>query len=122
MEWQVAFHPELEAEFNSLSETVQDEMLARAGMLRRFGPALGRPAVDTLKGGRVPNLKELRFGADGGVWRVAFAFDDRRVAVLLAVGDKKGKDEKRFYKALIALADRRFETWKGREDHGDNTG
>ncbi len=108
MAWEVEFHPELEAEFPALPEAVQDEMLARAGLLAEMGPTLGRPAVDTLKGSRIANLKELRFDAAGGVWRVAFAFDGNRVAVLLAAADKRGRAQERFYKALVALAERRF--------------
>ena len=53
-------------------------------------------------------MKELRFDADDGVWRVAFAFDPTRKAILLVAGDKAGVAQKRFYKALIARADRRF--------------
>ncbi len=82
------------------------------GLIEQFGPALGRPAVDTLKGSSVANLKELRFSAGGGVWRVAFAFDGDRVAVLLAAGDKGGKDQDRFYRAMMKLAEERWATWK----------
>jgi len=53
-------------------------------------------------------MKELRFDADGGVWRVAFAFDPERKAILLVAGDKSGVSEKKFYKRLIAIADERF--------------
>lgn len=73
---------------------------------------LGRPAVDTLKGSRVANLKELRFYAGGGVWRVAFAFNGERAAVLLVVGNKGGKDQARFYNSLVRLAEERWGTWK----------
>jgi hypothetical protein len=111
MPWAVTFHDELAAEFAALPEAVQDELLAHAKLLAEFGPALGRPRVDTLKGGKLANLKELRFAADGGVWRVAFAFDASRVAVLLAAGDKRGKAEARFYATLIKTAERRFATW-----------
>jgi hypothetical protein len=111
MRWTVEFHDELAGEFAGLSHAVQDEFLAQVIRLREFGPTLGRPTVDTLKGSRMANLKELRFMADGGVWRVAFAFDRNRIAVLLAAGDKRGKDQARFYKALIALAERRFTAW-----------
>jgi hypothetical protein len=111
MHWAVEFHPELEEEFTSLDETVQEELLAHARLLAEFGPSLGRPRVDTLHGSRIANLKELRFGACGGVWRVAFAFDRERIAVLLAAGDKKGQKEARFYKKLIAAAERRFMDW-----------
>ena len=42
------------------------------------------------KGSRHANMKELRFDADDGVWRVAFAFDPKRKAILLVAGDKSG--------------------------------
>jgi len=51
----------------------------------------------------------MRFDASDGVWRVAFAFDPRRKAVLLVAGDKSGVSEKRFYRQLIEKADRRFD-------------
>jgi hypothetical protein len=54
-------------------------------------------------------MKELRFDAEDGVWRVAFAFDPKRNAILLVAGDKAGVSEKMFYKRLIAKADERFE-------------
>ena len=57
------------------------------------------------------NMKELRFDADNGVWRVAFAFDPARQAVLLVGGDKSGASQKRFYKALIRKADERYKRW-----------
>jgi len=53
-------------------------------------------------------MKELRFNADKGVWRVAFAFDPERKATLLAAGDKKGADQTKFYDRLIRTADARF--------------
>jgi len=64
--------------------------------------------VDTLKGSEHANMKELRFDAVGGVWRVAFAFDPRRQGILLVAGDKSGVSQDRFYKQLIAKADKRF--------------
>ncbi len=53
-------------------------------------------------------MKELRFDAGGGVWRVAFAFDSRREAILLVAGDKSGQSERTFYKRLMDKADERF--------------
>jgi hypothetical protein len=46
-------------------------------------------------------MKGLRFTVAGGVWRVAFAFDAKRKAILLVAGDKSGVSEKRFYRELI---------------------
>jgi hypothetical protein len=54
-------------------------------------------------------MKELRFAWDGEVWRVAFAFDPQRQAVLLVAGDKGGADQRRFYRRLIAVADDRYD-------------
>ena len=65
--------------------------------------------MDTLKGSDYANLKELRFEAADGEWRVAFAFDPKRRAVLLIAGDKTGVSEKKFYKRLVAKADERYE-------------
>lgn len=109
----VIFHPEFDAQFQTMDEALQDELLAHAMLLRDFGPNLGRPAVDTLKGSRHANMKELRFAWEGGVWRIAFAFDPRRQSILLAGGDKGGVNQQRFYKRLIATADRRFDEHLG---------
>ncbi len=108
MKWVVLIHEDFDPEFSALPEAVQDELLAHARMLQTFGPTLGRPWVDTLKGSHHANMKELRFKAADGVWRVAFAFDPRRQAILLVCGDKSAGGGKRFYRELIRKADKRF--------------
>jgi hypothetical protein len=107
--WTVLLHQAFDSEFQKLSESVQDELLAHAKVLELIGPTLGRPRVDTLKGSRHANMKELRFDADDGVWRVAFAFDTKRQAILLVAGDKSGGSQDKFYRQLIRTADRRFD-------------
>jgi hypothetical protein len=109
MTWTVLFHDAFDVEFAELAESLQDELLAHARLLAEFGPNLDRPTVDTLKGSRHANMKELRFSWQDGVWRVAFAFDPRRQAILLIGGDKGGADQRRFYKHLIRVADERFD-------------
>ncbi|NNE40173.1 MAG: addiction module toxin RelE [Marinicaulis sp.] len=109
MPWTVIFHDAFEAEFDEFTTAVQDELLAQAKVIEEHGPQAGRPRVDTLNGSKYANMKELRFDADDGVWRVAFAFDPVREAVLFAAGDKSGGGEKRFYKRLIKTADERFD-------------
>lgn len=99
---------EFEPEFDELHEDVRTELLALTRLLQHFGPHLGRPRVDTLNGSRHGNMKELRFGAADGEWRIAFAFDTKRKAILLVAGDKSGVSEQRFYRALIRKADERF--------------
>lgn len=108
MDWAVVFVDAFVAEFKGYPETVQDAIAARIRLLEREGPQLGRPHADTLIGSKHANMKELRCNAGGGVWRIAFAFDPDRKAVLLAAGDKSGVSEKRFYKQLLAKADERF--------------
>lgn len=109
MSWEVRFDEAFDPEFDALPEDVQDELLAHARLLEEFGPRLGRPRADTLNGSRHANMKELRFKASDGVWRVAFAFDPKQQAILLVAGDKSGGGEKRFYKTLIRKADERFD-------------
>ncbi len=119
MSWVVEIGDEFEPEFDELREDVQIEILAMSRLLQEFGPQLGRPRVDTLNGSRHANLKELRFSAADGEWRVAFAFDTQRKAILLVAGDKSGGSEARFYKSLIRKADERFDAHMARLQKGD---
>ena len=109
MTWRVQIAEEFEPEFFALQQEVQDTILTLTRLLRQFGPQLGRPQVDTLNGSRHANMKEMRLSAAGGEWRVAFAFDPARRAMLLVAGDKSGGGERRFYRALIRKADERFD-------------
>jgi hypothetical protein len=128
MTWNILFHDDFALEFAALAESLQDELLAHALLLKDLGPGLGRPTVDTLKGSQHANMKELRFAWAGEVWRVAFAFDPERQGILLVGGDKGGADQRRFYKRLIAVADQRFsghletlKTSKTERQHGKKT-
>jgi hypothetical protein len=107
--WEVEFHDEFLPEIRQLSQTVREKLKAAAIILSEDGPPLGRPFADTLKGSRHANMKELRFDADGGAWRVAYAFDPNRKAILLVAGDKSGAGKVRFYRNLIRTADMRFD-------------
>jgi hypothetical protein len=107
--WVVEIGDEFELEFDALHEDVQTEILALTRLLQQFGPQLKRPRADPLNDSRHANMKELRFSAAGGEWRVAFAFDTKRKAILLVAGDKSGGSEKRFYRELIRRADGRFD-------------
>jgi hypothetical protein len=107
--WVVELAAEFEPELLALPAEARIELLAQARVIERFGPTARRPRVDTLNDSKHANMKELRFDAAGGVWRVAFAFDPRRRAILLIAGDKSGKGERAFYRRLIATADRRLD-------------
>ena len=108
-QWVVEFHEEFLPEFRQFSEAVRRQTYSSLELLKLFGPQLGRPQVDTLKGSKHSNMKELRFDADNDVWRIAFAFDLKRKAILLAGADKSGVSQDKFYRSLIEIADRRFD-------------
>ena len=108
MDWDVVFDSAFAAEAKTFTRAAQLEIAALAGLLRQFGPQFRRPHCDTLKGSKHTNMKELRFTLPDGEWRIAFAFDLERCAILLVGGSKSGVSEKRFYKDLIRTADAHF--------------
>lgn len=108
MEWDVRFDPAFAAEAKGFALAAQLEIAALAGLLRQFGPQLRRPHCDTLNGSKHANMKELRFTLPDGEWRIAFAFDPQRQAILLVGGSKSGTNERQFYRDLIRIADERF--------------
>ena len=109
MSWKVLFHEEFKSEFYELPEEAQNKLIAHARLLEQYGSTLSRPYVDTLKGSKYSKMKELRFNTDTGVWRVAF--DPLRQAIILVAGNKSGVSQKRFYRQLINLADKRFKNY-----------
>jgi hypothetical protein len=111
MQWKVIFHPIFDKEYMEFPAEVQNQLTLISRLLEQSGPQLGRPQADTLKDSEHTNMKELRFYAADGVWRIAFAFDPKRRAILLVGGDKTGVSERVFYKKLIRKADERFNEW-----------
>lgn len=101
MAWGVETTTEFDEWFATLDEKEEDQVVSAIQALKIEGPNLGRPLVDTVKGSKHPNLKELRRRS----FRILFAFDPERVAVLLIGGDKQGEWD-RWYRKAIPLADR----------------
>lgn len=105
--WEIVTVETFDTWFLGLREAEQVDVLAAIKLLEFSGPSLGRPYVDTLHQSRdVRNLKELRIQHQGRPYRVFFAFDPRRRAVLLCGADKTG--DSRFYRRMIPLAERVF--------------
>lgn len=103
--WEVTYINHFERWWVSLSDVDRRRVAVRIEALKRSGPGLGRPTVDTVEGSRHSNMKELR----AGTVRVLFAFDPQRRAVLLLGGDKRG--QKRWYKKAIPLADNLYDQY-----------
>jgi len=106
--WKIATTEEYDVWFENLDVPEKIEILAKVELLKEYGPHLSRPHADTLNGSKFANMKELRAKTSAAAIRIAFAFDPNRSAILLIGGDKSGVGQKRFYKQLIALADRLF--------------
>ena len=100
--YEVEYTAEFEDWWNSLDRAEQKSVSYSVSLLEEYGPNLGRPHVDTLKGSKYRNLKELRVQHQGRPIRILFAFDPRRVALLLVGGDKTGNS--RWYIEMIAIA------------------
>jgi hypothetical protein len=108
-DWKVEFHPKCEQWARLLPQSDAEALLAAIRVLRDHGPNLGRPLVDTVKASKNPNMKELRPGSTGRTEiRVLFAFDKKRMAILLVGGDKSD-NWSGWYEANIPIADERFE-------------
>src|SRR3972149_758971 len=88
---------------DKVDEDARVSIYAVMEVLKRTGPNLGRPYVDSVKESRHENMKELRVQSKGRPFRIFFAFDPLRRAVLLIGGNKAG--DKRFYTRMIPIAD-----------------
>jgi hypothetical protein len=105
-EWTVLFHLEFDEWLAEQEEVLQNEVWVVIGLLKHYGPNLSRPYADTIKGSLDPNMKELRIQYCGKPWRVLFAFDPNRNAILLVGGTKVGKQD--WYDVHIPIAGERF--------------
>ena len=106
--WKVVETDEYQEWFETLDVAAKEDIRGKVQVLGTIGPSLGRPQVDTLKGSRFANMKELRVKSKGRPFRILFAFDLKRRAVLLVGGNKAGGGGKDFYAVMIPLADRLF--------------
>jgi hypothetical protein len=75
-------------------------------LLQQLGPGLTRPYADAIHGSEFPNMRELRVQHEGRPYRVLYAFDPRRTAILLLGGDKTGNS--RWYEEMVPKADALF--------------
>lgn len=104
--FQVEYTDEFEEWWNDLSEKEQKDIASDVKVLKLIGPSLGRPRVDSIKESAFNNMKELRTQSGGRPIRTFFAFDPRRMAILLIGGDKTG--DNKFYEKMIPLADKLY--------------
>lgn len=106
MPFEVEYTDEFEEWWNTLSEDGQATVDAYVRMLEEFGVALGFPYSSDIKGSEYSQMRELRAQHKGQPYRILYAFDPRRMAILLIGGDKTGNS--RWYEQFVPLADRLY--------------
>jgi len=107
VEWQVEYTSEFDAWWSKLSEDEQVVVAAKVELLEKYGPGLPRPHSDVIVTSKHSNMKELRGKSGESLLRILYAFDPRRMAILLIGGDKSGND--RWYDEFVPVADRLFD-------------
>lgn len=117
MPYSVIYLDEFAAWLRAQEEDLQDRTVAQLELLKEYGPLLGRPYVDTLKGSEIANLKELRFAYDRAPIRILFAFDPKQQAVIILGGNKAV--DKRWYETNIPIAEKLYKAHIERQKEED---
>lgn len=107
MAWIIEYTHEFEGWWEGLDVTVQDAIDRSVGLLEKRGPTLPFPHSSDVRASKHGNMRELRTQVAGEPYRTFYAFDPRRVAILLIGGSKEGDD--RFYERMTAIADRLYD-------------
>jgi hypothetical protein len=107
MTWTVRGTEVFDGWFTSLSEAEREDVIATVDVLKALGPRLGFPHTSKINGSRHGQMRELRIQHAGRPYRVLYAFDPQRAAILLVGGDKTGNG--RWYRQMIPLADRLYD-------------
>ena len=108
MSWEIETTDAFKDWWHTLTEQEQDDVTAVVELLGERGPHLPFPYSSAIQGSQFSHMRELRIQSHGDPFRVFYAFDSRRVAVLLTGGNKTG-NEKRFYKQYTQRADTLYE-------------
>ena len=107
MAWEVEYTDEFEQWWNTLSEEEQISLDASVRLLEARGPHLAFPHSSAIEHSKHSHMRELRTQHQGRPYRTLYAFDPRRMAILLIGGDKTGDD--RWYEANVPVADRLYD-------------
>ena len=107
MAWEVEYTDEFEQWWNALSEEEQISLDASVRLLEERGPNLGFPHCSGIERSKHRHMRELRTQHQGRPYRTLYAFDPRRMAILLIGGDKTGDD--RWYETHVPVADRQYD-------------
>jgi hypothetical protein len=104
MEWEIEYTDEFEAWWNDLSEEEQIDVDSVVGLLEEKGPHLPYPYSSNIEGTKYGEIRELKIQHKGKPYRIIYAFDPRRTAILLIGGRKTGG--RRWYEKYVPLAEK----------------
>jgi hypothetical protein len=105
MAYEIEFTDEFGQWYKADLDAKEQASVARVvEMLVDAGPFLGFPYSSGIEGSKYKIMRELRIQHEGRPYRVLYAFDPRRTALLLLGGDKTGDD--RWYETMIPQADK----------------
>lgn len=107
MECEVEYTDEFGGWWSSLTEAEQIDVAACVELLEKRGPHLPHPYCSGINGSKHSHMRELRVQHKGRPYRVFYAFDPRRTAILLIGGDKTGMKD--FYDVFVPIADRLYD-------------
>lgn len=121
--WGTEITETFEEWWNTMTEKEQDDVTAIIDLLKERGAHLPFPYSSSVEGAKFSQMRELRIQSHGDPIRIFYAFDPRRIAILLIGGMKTGKNQKRFYKEYIPRVERLYEdhlkSLKEDEDQND---
>ena len=109
MAWEVEYTDEFGDWWMTLTEDEQDSIDVVVGLLENKGPSLPFPYSSGIQGSRHSHMRELRVQHQGEPYRILYAFEPRRVAILLLGGNKSGDD--RWYEQNVPQADRLYDEY-----------
>lgn len=107
MAWNVATLKPFDKWFLGLTEGEREAVRAAIRLLAEYGPTLGHPHTSDIKGSKHGEMRELRVQVGGKPFRVLYAFDSTRTAILILGGDKTGDD--RWYDDNVPKADKLYD-------------
>lgn len=109
MAWEIEGSDVFERWFDGLDDAERASVIAAVDYLELHGPGLGAPRSSGIHSSRHPHMRELRVQHRGRPFRILYAFDPRRTAILLLGGDKTGDD--RWYERNVPVADALYDAY-----------
>lgn len=104
--WEVEYTNEFGEWWDTLDQAEQIDLTASVGLLEELGPNLRFPHSSNIEGSKYKHMRELRIQHHGKPYRILYAFNPRRCAILLIGGNKVGKNQ--WYEKYIPIADKLY--------------